>query len=113
MSELLKCPNCGGCKVILGVGGMKKDCDVCKTVGWIKNTESTVASTAISPSEIDQLKADLNCMINKYEKLQSENEDLKKQMQSMPQSKSKKGRKAKGSTGNTKSFSPAMMQLSY
>lgn len=78
MSELVRCPTCNGLKAVIGMGGMKKDCADCGKIGWIRNASAALSdSSVISPSELDQVKADLQKMIEAYQELKKENESLK------------------------------------
>lgn len=88
MSDLIKCPTCRGAKLTMGLGGIKINCTECSAVGWVNGEAKN--DEGISPSEIDQLRADLRKMIDAYEALQTENEELKAAIESLKNSAKQK-----------------------
>ncbi|HEX2549329.1 MAG TPA: hypothetical protein VHM20_05835 [Gammaproteobacteria bacterium] len=38
MSDLARCESCEGRKTILGLGGIRRNCQVCNGVGWVKKS---------------------------------------------------------------------------
>lgn len=88
MSELIKCPACKGVKIVMGVGGMRKNCTDCVGVGWISVNKAT-NTEGVSPSEIDNLKSDLAKMIEAYEASKAENQTLQDEIKKLKKVKKK------------------------
>lgn len=41
---LSRCDACNGLRWIIGMGGMRKDCDMCKGVGFVKLVDAIAAT---------------------------------------------------------------------
>jgi DnaJ-class molecular chaperone len=51
-AKVERCDQCNGRKKKVGLGGMPKDCDKCKGIGWLEPKEPVESK----PVEIDGLK---------------------------------------------------------
>lgn len=73
---ITRCDKCFGQKFIVGMGGMKLDCDKCEKTGYMSSDKNR-DSGAISSSEIDQLRIDLQQAIAAYKSISADNKKLK------------------------------------
>lgn len=47
---LVRCDTCNGRKKKIGLGGMQKDCDACKGIGWIELKKEVQPEAAPEPA---------------------------------------------------------------
>jgi hypothetical protein len=61
MSELIRCPTCGGRKRIIKLGGMSGKCDKCSGIGWIdEKSEKVIAAVKDMAKDVARETSELS-----------------------------------------------------